>query len=68
MKHRILSAGLMLSMLQLTAQMSVTTWHNDNWHNGSETTLTTALVHNKNQFGKICTAGGTRHETQPNRG
>jgi hypothetical protein len=42
-----------------TAQTSVLTWHNDNWRTGQnnqETTLTTTLVGNKNQFGKVCTA------------
>jgi hypothetical protein len=42
----------------MSAQTNVTTWHNDNWRDGlnsSETILTQANV-NPTQFGKLCSA------------
>jgi hypothetical protein len=58
-------AFLLVSVLQLTAQVNIWTWHgdngDDNWRTGqnaAETTLTpTSTSVNKNYFGKICSAG-----------
>jgi len=45
------------AQIQCTNGVCVTTWHNDNWRTGqntSETTLTTALVGNPAIFGRKC--------------
>jgi hypothetical protein len=47
---------IVLAPRQLISQVSVTTWHNDNWRTGqntSETTLTTGNV-NESTFGLLC--------------
>jgi hypothetical protein len=47
---------VVISVAFASAQVSVTTWHNDNWRTGqntSETTLTTGI--SDLNFGKLCT-------------
>jgi hypothetical protein len=57
----VLSAllAMVLGAMPLQGQVNVTTWHNDNGRTGQnthETVLTRALVGNKNEFGKLCSA------------